>query len=89
MTDLTATFTRPELDAVASATADLSDFDAIVALADRLPLPAVSQNPRRIRVTIPAAMVRAARMDLTVADDEPGEIVCSFLDRFDAQGAQR
>lgn len=91
MTDLTAKFTRPELDAVASATADLSDFEAILALADRLPLRSEWREPPRLTVTIPEGMIRSARVDLMglTADDEQGEVVCSFLDRFDAPRAER
>lgn len=91
MTDLRAQFTRPELDAVASATADLSDFEAIVALADRLPLRTGKREPVRLTVTFPERMIRSARMGLTglTVDDEQGEVVCSFLDRFDTPEARR
>lgn len=91
MADLKAQFTRPELDAVASATADLSDFEAIGALANRLPLRTGRREPVRLTVTIPERMIRSARMDLMglTTDDEQGEVVCSFLDRFDAPRAER
>lgn len=83
-TDLTARFSRTELDATATAIVKLSDIYAIWALADHLPLPKPGEAVR-LTVTVPAEMVRAARRELDSLSlgDSDAKVIRMFLDQFD------